>query len=214
MQNAHDPPGFIAPARWAAAGRPFEIPERAAPAQDWLTADGRLRTDLESSRDVQLYEASAQKMATGQIMSVGQTLFFLWMVGGQLSLWSIMFLLQGGPAPFFALMRVNEGAAAWRARAPAAVHHRPPARQNSPPRRAPRADAACPAAFAQFTVKGAKLTTAKGIYVAINLVGCGIVLWKLRSIGLLPLTSADWVSLLPPKRFVEFSGSAFGGVMY
>ena len=65
------------------------------------------------------------------------------------------------------------------------------------------------AAFAGFAVVGAKLGTAKAIYVAINLVGCGIVLWKLRSIGLLPLTSADWVSLLPPKRFVEFSGASF-----
>ena len=211
MQSAHDPPGFIAPARWVAAGRPFELPERAAPAQDWLTADGWLRTDLESSRDVQLYEASAHKMAMGQIMSVGQTLFFLWMVGGQLSLWSIMFLLQGGPAPFFALMRVHEGA-------PRFIFFRPP--HSLPPSLSPlplltpHAPRAPRAAFAQFAVNGAKLGTAKGIYVAINLVGCGIVLWKLRSIGLLPLTSADWVQLLPPKRFVEFSGSAFGGVAY
>ena len=58
---------------------------------------------------------------------------------------------------------------------------------------------------------GAKLGLGKAIYAAINLVGCLVVVWKLCGIGLLPLTSADWVHLLPAKRFVEFSGFAFGG---
>ena len=234
MQNAHDPPGFIAPAKWAAAGRPFELPERSVVSQDWLTAEGRLRTDLEGSRDVQVYEAGASKMAMGQIMSVGQTVFYLWMVGGQLSLFSIMFLLQGGTAPVYALMRLNEGAStcararAWLCSAQGAALCTPPCTlRDMPPSFflcAVRGPAPLPpsfshahestqpparAAFAGFAVVGAKLGSAKAIYVAINLVGCGIVLWKLRSIGLLPLTSADWVSLLPPKRFVEFSGASF-----
>ena len=110
MQNAHDPPGYVAPSKWAAAGRPFELPERADPSQDWLTPDGRLRVDLETTRDVIDFEAGATRFAMGQIMSIGQTMFMLWMVGSQLTLWSIMFLLQGGTAPIFALMRLNEGA--------------------------------------------------------------------------------------------------------
>jgi hypothetical protein len=72
------------------------------------------------------------------------------------------------------------------------------------PSRAPRA------AFAPFAVPGARLFVAKAIYVAINLGGSLFMLWKLRSLGVLPATSADWVHLLPPKRFLEFSSGAFG----
>ena len=66
------------------------------------------------------------------------------------------------------------------------------------------------AAFTPFAVPGARLLTAKSVYVAINLGGCAFMLWKLRSLGVLPATSADWVHLLPPKRFLEFSSGAFG----
>lgn len=65
------------------------------------------------------------------------------------------------------------------------------------------------AAFTHFAVPGARLLTAKAIYAAINLGGCLFMLWKLRSLGVLPATSADWVHLLPPKRFLEFSSGAF-----
>jgi hypothetical protein len=46
------------------------------------------------------------------------------------------------------------------------------------------------------------------VYVLLNLVGVGIVAWKLRAMGLLPLTSADWVSLLPTTRFIDHSSLA------
>lgn len=117
MQNAHDPPGFFPPSKWAHMHRPFELPERSEVSQTWLTADGRIRPDLDADRkrDVRQYEAGAVKMATGQLMAIGQALFMMWMMGGGLSLWSIMLLCQGGFAPFFALMRMEEGACLARA---------------------------------------------------------------------------------------------------
>ena len=45
-------------------------------------------------------------------------------------------------------------------------------------------------------------------YVAINLAGAAVVAWKLRAMGLLPLTSADWVSMLPDTVFVDHSAAA------
>jgi hypothetical protein len=57
-------------------------------------------------------------------------------------------------------------------------------------------------------VPGANLLKAKVIFVGINLLGCGFLIWKVRSMGLLPLSSADWVSLLPLKKTVELSAGA------
>ena len=50
-----------------------------------------------------------------------------------------------------------------------------------------------------MTIPGANILMAKLIYIALNIVGLLIVLWKIRAMGLLPLTSADWVSLLPQE---------------
>ena len=64
-------------------------------------------------------------------------------------------------------------------------------------------------AFAPLAVPGANLILAKAVYVGINLIGCGLLLWKVKSLGLLPVTSADWVHLLPPKTFSDFSSAFF-----
>ena len=53
--------------------------------------------------------------------------------------------------------------------------------------------------FAPMSVPGANLLLSKLVYVALNVVGLLVVLWKVRAMGLLPLTSADWVSLLPAR---------------
>ena len=45
-------------------------------------------------------------------------------------------------------------------------------------------------------------------FVALNLVGVAVVAWKLRAMGLLPLTSADWVSRLPDTRYLDHSAAA------
>ena len=53
------------------------------------------------------------------------------------------------------------------------------------------------AAFATVSVPGVDLTAQKLAFIGAQCVGILIVLWKLNAMGLLPLTSADWVSLLP-----------------
>jgi ER membrane protein complex subunit 4 len=55
------------------------------------------------------------------------------------------------------------------------------------------------------------LTQAKLIYIALNLAGLGVALYKCFTMGLLPLSSADWVSLVEPKRAAEMSG---GGIAF
>jgi hypothetical protein len=62
-----------------------------------------------------------------------------------------------------------------------------------------------PAAFAAVQHPGANLMNAKLIFIALNLAGTGVFLWKLRGMGLLPVTSSDWVSLLPDRTAVEHS---------
>lgn len=62
--------------------------------------------------------------------------------------------------------------------------------------------------FAPVTAPGASLVLAKAAYVALNLLGVGVVGYKLRVMGLLPVTSADWVSLLPARHAAEFSAGA------
>jgi hypothetical protein len=62
--------------------------------------------------------------------------------------------------------------------------------------------------FAPLSVPGANLTLAKLQYVLLNLLGVGMVFYKLRAMGLVPVTSADWVSLLPTRHAVEYSAGA------
>jgi len=62
-----------------------------------------------------------------------------------------------------------------------------------------------PAVFAPVSIPGVDLLLPKLTYIAINLVGVGIIMYKFQSMGLLPITSADWVSLLPERHPAEFS---------
>jgi hypothetical protein len=77
--------------------------------------------------------------------------------------------------------------------------HSPPATHTPPPH---------PAAFAPFATGRADLTLPKLIYAGLNLAGCGVFLWKLRGMGLLPLTSSDWLSMLPATTPLEHSALA------
>lgn len=43
-------------------------------------------------------------------------------------------------------------------------------------------------------------------FIAVNVAGLGLGLWKLNSLGLLPTHASDWVSNLPPPLAAEFSG--------
>ena len=40
-----------------------------------------------------------------------------------------------------------------------------------------------------------------------DLAGCGVFFWKLHAMGLMPLTSSDWISLLPVRTQADYSSS-------
>ena len=195
------PPGFQLEPSFTLTS-PFMSPHRAEPCQDWLTPAGVLRQDLDTHHNVAQFEAVAMKFAWGQTSTLMQTLFFMWMIGSQLSLFSMIFLVQGGFTPFLSILRVNQGE--WRSarRAPgrpAAQLTGPPPLPHIPP------SLPTPPAFAQFALPGVNTTVAKALYIAVHAVGCFFICWKLKALGILPITSADWVSLIPPKRFTDFS---------
>jgi hypothetical protein len=52
------------------------------------------------------------------------------------------------------------------------------------------------------------LTMAKLTYLAMNLLGLAMGLYKCATMGLLPLTSSDWVVLLGNRPALEYSGTA------
>lgn len=49
----------------------------------------------------------------------------------------------------------------------------------------------------------------KLVFIALNLVGLVLGVWKLNTLGLLPTHASDWVSSLPPAQEVEYSGGGF-----
>jgi hypothetical protein len=59
------------------------------------------------------------------------------------------------------------------------------------------------AAFAGLDAPGVSLLVPKAIYLALNAAGTAFVLYKLVASGLLPVTSADWFTLLPMRSSVE-----------
>lgn len=116
MANIPSPPGYDP--KWSLTSA-YMSPQRAEPSQDWLTPAGALRQDLDAHHNVAQFEAGAMKFAQGQTGTLFQTLFFMWMIGTQLSLFSMIFLVQGGFTPFLSILRVNLGAlqrgrAGWR----------------------------------------------------------------------------------------------------
>jgi hypothetical protein len=50
------------------------------------------------------------------------------------------------------------------------------------------------------------LTQQKLVYLLGVVVGLCVGCWKLNKMGLLPLTSADWVTMVPVRESIEFSG--------
>ncbi len=60
-------------------------------------------------------------------------------------------------------------------------------------------------AFERFNVPGANLWKGKAIFIGIQIIAISLFIYKVRSMGLIPLTSADWVWLLPTKVPAERS---------
>ena len=65
--------------------------------------------------------------------------------------------------------------------------------------------------FQPVEADGLDLTQPKLIYIALNFLALGIALYKCFTMGLLPLSSADWTTLVEPKKVSEISG---GGVAF
>ena len=176
--------------------------------------------------DARALEARAMSIAQAQLMPVLQTGFFMWMmVPDQLNLFAIMFMASMGTAPFRNLLSVGQGASCgereerggggWVAEWCVGMgvgefclaHTRTHGRTHVHNTRTPIMHARIHhlAAFSTISGPGVSLLVPKLMFVALNLVGVAVVMYKLRVMGLLPLTSADWVSLLPSRYSREWT---------
>jgi len=63
--------------------------------------------------------------------------------------------------------------------------------------------------FIKFSDGKNNMLEPKAVYIALNLVALAIAVYKCSTLGLLPTTPSDWVSMLPVKQAVEFSGGGF-----
>ncbi|KAI6679177.1 hypothetical protein NL676_033058 [Syzygium grande] len=60
--------------------------------------------------------------------------------------------------------------------------------------------------FEPYKDNRVELLAPKLLYIALNLGGLALGVWKLNTLGLLPTHASDWVSSLPPAQEVEYSG--------
>ena len=60
--------------------------------------------------------------------------------------------------------------------------------------------------------EGLDLKMPKLIFAGLQVLALGVALYKCSTMGLLPLTSADWISYLPKVVFQEISLNNFSGV--
>jgi len=65
--------------------------------------------------------------------------------------------------------------------------------------------------FTKFEDSKHSLILTKLVYIALNLLSVSFAVYKCSSMGLLPTTPSDWVSVLPVKQTVEISG---GGIIF
>lgn len=63
--------------------------------------------------------------------------------------------------------------------------------------------------FEPYKDSKVELLGPKLLFIALNLGGLALGVWKLNTLGLLPTHASDWVSSLPPAQEVEYSG---GGI--
>lgn len=60
--------------------------------------------------------------------------------------------------------------------------------------------------FSKFEGEGINLLFPKLIFIALQGLAIGVALYKCSTMGLLPLTSVDWVKNIPDQDFVERTG--------
>ena len=100
-----DPPGYLPRSASSAA-----VPDVT---QHWLAPDGTLAArPLVGATGAGAHEAAAMRLAWSQGQSLFQMGFLMWMIGSQLSLWTIFFIATMGLAPVRALLGLQQGARA------------------------------------------------------------------------------------------------------
>jgi ER membrane protein complex subunit 4 len=70
--------------------------------------------------------------------------------------------------------------------------------------------AKAPSMFKKFESEGVDVTVPLLIFVGLQLALLGIALWKCNSMGLLPMTSADWISAIPLREVLEKGAVSLG----
>lgn len=60
--------------------------------------------------------------------------------------------------------------------------------------------------FARYEGEGVDLKMPKLIFISLQILALGIALYKCSTMGLLPLTSADWTHYIPPYSYLEHAG--------
>jgi hypothetical protein len=60
--------------------------------------------------------------------------------------------------------------------------------------------------FQRYEGEGVDLFMPKAIFLALQVLSLGVGIYKCSTMGLLPLTSADWTQYLPVQKFSEFTG--------
>jgi hypothetical protein len=142
------------------------------------------------------------------------------MIGSRLNLWSIFYLVLMGSSPFknllgvqaafapFAMPGVDLGAAKMLYTALSECAARERARGIARNQRAP--EWPLPPTLVRVASRAAPPPSPALTPVALfraDLAGCGVFFWKLNAMGLMPLTSSDWLSLLPVRTQVDYSGA-------
>jgi len=102
------PPGYLPPLALLAAEN--KLPNALVVSQHLLAADGSAvqLASADSSKKA-VFEEGARSMAWAQGPALGQMAFLMWMIGSQLSLWSIYFLSTMGLAPIKAILNMQQG---------------------------------------------------------------------------------------------------------
>ena len=156
--------------------------------------DAMVQRAANEAKLVNLKKKRAMEMALQPGKQAMMTAFMMWMSGGGIHIFSIMILGMALWQPLKALSQVNAYFAPLQASSEEGSATPGESGEN---------------ATARASGPSVDLTQAKLTYVAACLFGLIIALYRMSQMGLLPLTSADWISLLEPKRNLEVSGGGF-----
>ncbi|KAL0709329.1 hypothetical protein Bca4012_016307 [Brassica carinata] len=152
---------------------------RASPEQD-DSATSRQKKDAEANWKLQ----KAWEVAQSPFKNLMMMGFMMWMAGNTVHLFSIGITFSALWQPLSALQSVGKS------------KQTPPSLLKGH-------------FFEPFKDNKVELLMPKLVFLALNLGGLALGIWKLNTLGLLPTHASDWVSSLPPPQEVEHSGGGF-----